>query len=77
MGFVELSPHQIAHDLFGHLKPGEKVAITGRFVTSGRISEVVTALESRGLIVRQIAGEDPMSDFCFLKSAKKKLVGKL
>ncbi|KAG7357865.1 hypothetical protein IV203_014452 [Nitzschia inconspicua] len=31
-GFQELGPYDIAHQLFGHLQAGDKVAIVGRFV---------------------------------------------
>merc|ERR1719464_1536960 len=29
-GYEELDPKRIAYELFGHLKPGDKIAITGR-----------------------------------------------
>jgi hypothetical protein len=77
MGFEELSPERIANELFAHLTPGDKVAITSRHI-EGRDStlhEVQRLLKKRGLIVRVMENKDPMHDFCFLKHAQKELVG--
>ena len=38
-------------------------------------SQIVSALESRGLIARVVDNGGPMEDFCFLKEAKKEIVG--
>ena len=83
-GFAELSPHQITHQLFGHLNAGDKIAVTGRFfrkeattnTNTSLSNQIASALESRGLVVRLISTDNAMEDFCFLKSAKKELVGK-
>jgi hypothetical protein len=78
-GLDDLSPEEIATRLFGHLQPGDKIAITGRDLGNGGNGtgsyNVVQALEGRGLIVRVMSESSPMEDFCFLKSAKKELVG--
>jgi hypothetical protein len=82
LGFEELRPQDVAYRLFGNLQAGDKIAITGRFVdqngatNTSTISQIVSALESRGLIVRLVQGGGAMEDFCFMKSAKKELVGK-
>ncbi|KAL3907250.1 MAG: hypothetical protein SGILL_008949 [Bacillariaceae sp.] len=75
MGFEELSPKLIATELFGHLQPGDKVAILGRFVHSEPTQQIVAELQARGIQVRTIGDGDAMHDFCFLKNAKKELVG--
>lgn len=70
----ELSANKTANELFAHLKPGERVAITTRFEDATARS-YVDALERRGLKVRVISGQTGPEDFCFLMSAKKELVG--
>lgn len=74
-GFKELSPNQTAADLFGHLKPGEKVAIVTRF-SAKQAKPYTDALEQRGLKVRVIEGQSGTEDFCFLMSAQKEIIGK-
>lgn len=73
-GFEELSPNKTANELFAHLKPGDKVAITTRF-GGKHVEPYVSALEQRGLRVRVIHGQSGVQDFCFLLNAKKELVG--
>jgi hypothetical protein len=76
LGFEELSPNKTALELFGHLKPGDKIAITTRF--GGKdVEPYVSALQGRGLQVRVIEGQSGTQDFCFLMSAQKELVGSL
>ena len=76
LGFWELSANKTAYELYAHLKPGDKVAITTRF--GGQYVEpYVTALEERGLKVRVITNQSAVEDFCFLLSAKKELTGTL
>ena len=58
----------------GHLSPGDRVAITTRFHTKD-VQQYVTAMESRGLIVRVISGQSDIEDFCFLLHARKELIG--
>ena len=74
-GFEETTPNQTATLLFGHLKPGDKVAITTRFRDNVNTRAQVRALEARGLKVRVIAGQTVAQDFCFLSSTQKELVG--
>ena len=74
-GFEETTPNQTATLLFGHLKPGDKVAITTRFRDNVNTRAQVRALEARGLKVRVIAGQTDMQDFCFLSSTQKEFVG--
>lgn len=74
-GFEELSPNKTANELMRHLNPGDKVAIISRFAT--RVKPYVGALEKRGIVVRVVAGQSGVEDFCFLKSAQKELIGTL
>jgi hypothetical protein len=71
-GFEEMGPNQTARDLFGHLQPGDKVAIVSRFTD---VDTFIQALERQGLKVRFIQGQTGVQDFCFLMSAQKELVG--
>jgi hypothetical protein len=82
MGFEELPPKLIATQLFGHLQPGDKVAVLGRFVkdeaqenSTNPTQQIVMELEGRGIQVRTVGDGDAMHDFCFLKNAQKELVG--
>jgi FkbM family methyltransferase len=72
--FAELGPEQTARDLFGHLKPGSKVAIVSRF-SKEHTQLYIDALERRGLQVRFVTGQSGVQDFCFLVSAQKEIVG--
>jgi hypothetical protein len=74
LGFQELSPNQAALDLFGHLQPGDKVAIVSRFGME-HVKSYIDALEDRGLQVRLVTGQSGMQDFCFLMRAEKEMVG--
>lgn len=71
-GFEELEPHRVANELFPHLQPGDKVAITTRF--RSRLRRLVQSLEERGLQVR-VVKQSGFEDFCFLLHAQKELVG--
>jgi hypothetical protein len=73
-GYEELSPSKVAHELFGHLEAGEKVAFTSR-TSSEFVSNYTAALNARGLQVRIIEGQNPTQDFCFLMSARKDFAG--
>lgn len=73
-GFEELDPHRVATELMGHLKAGQKVAITTRFDTSA-VQEYVRAMEQRRLQVRVISGQTGVQDFCFLLRTKQELMG--
>ncbi len=75
MGFDELDPNRTAHELFGHLQPGDKVAITTRYGSDPSIQPYVDALTNRSLHVRVIQDQTGVQDFCFLLRAKKELVG--
>jgi hypothetical protein len=73
--FQESSPNQTASQLFGHLQPGEKVAITSRYLNDLTL-DYVRALEQRGLQGRVISNNQTgLEDFCFLKRAQKEMVG--
>jgi hypothetical protein len=74
MGFQELSPNQTALDLFGHLRPGDRVAIVSRFGVE-HVQLYVDALEDRGLQVRLVEGQTGMQDFCLMMRAQKEMVG--
>jgi hypothetical protein len=74
LGFEELSPPKIAHELFAHLQPGDKVAIAARRNMSNNrkpLEDVIAALQARGLIVRVSRNVVGNQDFCFLKEAQK------
>ena len=73
-GFRELNPRQVSTELFGRLQNGDKVAIVSRF-KNDITKQYVTALEDRNLNVRLISRQTPVEDFCFLKRAKKEMVG--
>ena len=73
-GYEELSPDKVAHELFGHLQAGDKVAFTSR-VSGEFVSNYAAALKARGLHVRIIEGQNPTQDFCFLMSARKEFAG--
>jgi hypothetical protein len=73
-GLEDVSPQQTASVLFGHLKAGDKIAITAR-EHNERLQAHVDALEARGLQVRVISGQGGIQDFCFLAKAEKELVG--
>jgi hypothetical protein len=73
-GYEELSPHKFATELFGSLKPGDKVAFTSRFPKDFMVN-FTSAFESRGIKVRFIEGQSPTQDFCFLLSARKDFAG--
>ena len=72
-GFVELDAHRVAHELFGHLQPGDKVAIVSRYETG--IQNFIDAFQDRGIQARMIVGQTGMQDFCFLRRAQKEVVG--
>ncbi len=74
LGFEELSPRKISDDLLGNLTAGDKVAITSRFVNEA-VDEIVNALRARDIQVRVVTDQSTEEDFCFLKTAKKELVG--
>lgn len=73
MGFTEIGPNRTANDLFGHLEPGDKVAITSRFRDG--LQPYIDAFERRGIRARAIVGQSGVQDFCFLMHAKKEIVG--
>jgi hypothetical protein len=73
-GYEELSPNQTAHELFRHLSPGSKVAITSR-QHNPAAQAYVDVLQERGLKVRIIADQSSVQDFCFLASSQKELGG--
>jgi hypothetical protein len=85
IGYSELPPHQTASELLGHLKEGDKVAITTRrrnnnkngndTTTTTTLQKYVTAMTNRGLQVRVIEGQSGVQDFCFLRKAQRGLAG--
>ena len=74
MGFEELSPHKVAHEVFAKLQSGDKVAITTRIANSVA-QGYVDALKERGIHARLVTGQTGVQDFCFLLHAQKELVG--
>lgn len=73
--FQEIGPNQTARDLFGHQRPGDKVAIISRF--PDQVKNYVEALELLGLKVRVVTGQSGEEDFCFLMNAQKEAIGSL
>jgi hypothetical protein len=73
-GFDEPSPNKTAYELFGHLKAGDKIAMT-TFKLDNVALEYVEAFKKRGLQVRVVSGQSRMQGFCFLKKAQKEVVG--
>lgn len=74
IGNRDLDPQQTAIELFGHLEPGNKVAIITRY-ESETAQPYVDALEERGLVVRVIQGQTGNEDFCFLMNTHKEMIG--
>ena len=74
LGFEELSPRKISDDLLENLSDGDKVAITSRFINDA-VDKIVDALHARDIQVRVVTNQSAEEDFCFLKMAKKELVG--
>ena len=75
LGFEELDANKTAEELFGHLEPGEKVAITTRFPSSPGLMPYLDAFKRRGIQARVINQTSGTEDFCFLMNAQKELVG--
>lgn len=75
LGFVDLNPNQVAHQLLGHLKGGDWVAITTRRYDATIQSYVQTLQQQRGFHVRVIQQSTGIQDFCFLRYAQKELIG--
>jgi hypothetical protein len=74
LGFQEMSPFKVAHELFREKISGEKIAIVTR-IDDAVVSEIVQLLRERGLQVRVIAGQSGLEDWCFMRRAQKELVG--
>jgi hypothetical protein len=74
-GFEELDPHRVATMLMGHLKAGERVAMTTRFANEPLVEEYIAELQQRGLQVRLVVNQTGVQDFCFLLRAKQELIG--
>lgn len=72
-GFEELSPQQVASDLFANHQPGDKVAIISRF--SQGLQGYQEALEAKGLKVRILEDQSGIQDFCFLLRAQYQIIG--
>jgi hypothetical protein len=75
LNFKELAPDQVANELFAHLNPGDKVAITSRYPDDFRTRMIVEAFEKRNIRVRVVGPRSGVADFCFLMHGQKELVG--
>jgi hypothetical protein len=74
-GYEELSPHQVANELLGHLSTGTRIAMVSRGYDA-HVQAYLDALQQRGLVVWQThANHTRIQDFCFLLRAKRELVG--
>mmetsp|Transcript_8798 Transcript_8798/g.23752 ORF Transcript_8798/g.23752 Transcript_8798/m.23752 type:complete len:171 (-) Transcript_8798:773-1285(-) len=78
-GFEDLAPRRIAHELFAHLKAGDKIAITTRQYGDNNnntaLNSLLYELRARDLEVRVIGDQDAVQDFCFLMHAQKEILG--
>eukprot|EP00590_Aulacoseira_subarctica_P003013 CAMPEP_0172419064 /NCGR_PEP_ID=MMETSP1064-20121228/5511_1 /TAXON_ID=202472 /ORGANISM="Aulacoseira subarctica , Strain CCAP 1002/5" /LENGTH=396 /DNA_ID=CAMNT_0013158335 /DNA_START=154 /DNA_END=1344 /DNA_ORIENTATION=+ len=74
LGFRDLNVNQAANELLRHLNKGEKVAMISRFEEKD-LKNYKVVLQERGLTVRFISNQTGPEDFCFLKSARKEVVG--
>jgi hypothetical protein len=72
-GFEELSPNKTVHELLGHLKPNDTVAIVSRFPT--KLDGYVEAMRDAGLKVRVLNSLSGEQSFCFLLSAEREIAG--
>jgi hypothetical protein len=81
LGFEELDEGFLTSEVLGHLKEGDKIALAGRnFEKDSKTNitqayRLVSAIRAKNLTVRFTTGSNPMTDFCFLKSARKELIG--
>jgi hypothetical protein len=75
-GYEELSPNQTVSQLFGHLPPGSKIAMTSRIVDHPMTQAYVDAFERRGFQWRILSSNQTgVQDFCFLQSSQRDLAG--
>ncbi len=80
-GFEQLDKDRIASELLGHLKEGDKIALAGRNLqrdaadNSTEAYGIVESIKAKNMTVRFSPGTSGMNDFCFLKSARKELIG--
>lgn len=74
MGFSELSPRQVATEVFAQMQPGERVKITTRTFNQ-KARNYAEALQGRAINASVVTDQSDVQDFCFLKQAKKALVG--
>ncbi len=80
-GYQELDANRISSEVLGHLKEGDKLALVGRNLKVDAQNNkteaygIVSALQAKNLTIRFSPGTDDMEDFCFLKNAKKELIG--
>ena len=80
LGFDDVTPNQTAFVLFGHLQPGDRVAIAARQHKNSLLNQHVEALRQRGILVRVVSTsekrrESGVLDFCFLAHAQKEFIG--
>ena len=77
LGFSELTANQTAHELLGHLQPGENVGIVTRFPEADEVQEYAKVLhQERQFQVRVIQNHtNDIQDFCFMIKAQRGLVG--
>lgn len=78
-GREELSPNKVATELFTDLQPGDRVALLSRFdETSTLVQDHVDAFTAQhnNQVSVQVIHQTPFQkDFCYLRHAKKELVG--
>jgi len=69
LGFGELSPNRVSHDLLGHLGPGSSVIIVSRFTKHESIDDYESSLRYRGFNVRVLHDLPGPETFCYLRHA--------
>ncbi len=74
MGFAELSPSKVAKEVFGTLTSGNRVQITTR-IFNQKARNYAEALQQRGINASVVTDQSAVQDFCFLKLARKEVVG--
>mmetsp|Transcript_11290 Transcript_11290/g.20706 ORF Transcript_11290/g.20706 Transcript_11290/m.20706 type:complete len:460 (-) Transcript_11290:87-1466(-) len=74
-GGAELTPEKSATLLSASLSPGTKIALVSGRSTQHRVTAYKNAFSNRSFVVREIAGQSAIQDFCFLAHAQAGLWG--
>lgn len=75
-GFHEMGPNQTASELMNDFPMGSKITMVMRHSEdTEKVESFRQALSARGLSLRFVEGQSSTEDFCFLKKARKELIG--